>query len=52
MHTSKTDDWDFEGGKIYSLDRCMKCLGVLNLGQKTMCTVVLRRKEKKAKEAE
>ena len=28
--------------KIYSLDRCFKCLSVLNLGQKAYCTVLLK----------
>lgn len=28
--------------KIYSLDRCFKCLSVLNLGQQAYCTVVLQ----------
>lgn len=29
--------------RIYSLDRCLRCLNALNLGQKTLCTVTLTR---------
>lgn len=34
-----------EGTKIYSLDRCFKCLNVLKLGDNCFCTVVLRKEK-------
>lgn len=36
--------WEVERAKIFSLDKCVKCMNILNLGERTMCTVVLRGK--------
>jgi hypothetical protein len=34
---------EVESFAVYSLDRCIKCLGVLNLGERSFCSVVLRK---------
>ena len=38
-------DMVVDSSRIYSLDRCFKCLNVLNLGQKSYCTVVLKKQK-------
>ena len=35
--------WEVAATRIYSLDRCIKCMSVLKLGGNTMATVILRR---------
>ena len=45
MNDADEVKWDAERVKIFSLDRCIKCLNVLNLGSQTMCSVVVRKRE-------
>ena len=39
----KPNDWVTESTKVFSLDRCISCLNVMNLGEQTMCAVMLRK---------
>lgn len=36
-------DWSVDSHQIYSLDRCFKCINVLNLGELCFCTVKLKK---------
>ena len=39
------DDLVVDSTNVYSLDRCFKCLKVLNLGEKSFCTVILKKEK-------
>lgn len=41
------DDLFVEATSIYALDRCIKCLNAMNLGENCFCTVVLRKEARK-----
>lgn len=41
------NDLFVETTSIYALDRCIKCLNAMNLGQNCYCTVVLKKGARK-----
>lgn len=43
MDAPQNREWNVERTKVFSLDRCFKCLNTLNLGARTLCTVTVRR---------
>lgn len=42
MNKKTTREVAVESYQVYSLDRCIKCLNVLNLGQQSFCAVTLK----------
>lgn len=45
MNKKAAQDLTVDSFQLYSLDRCIKCLAKLNLGQKTFCRVKLTKKK-------